>query len=120
MVTAAAQTTGWVLVGFHNTQALAGSRLVMIAVTEAGPVLEEHLADPPRHSARASCEMASLIEATQTNGTTTSRFALPLNPGDASAPVLVPGQQTWMWLAWSREDNFEHHSVWREGVWVSL
>ncbi|MFT5685345.1 MAG: hypothetical protein ACI8RZ_006296 [Myxococcota bacterium] len=119
-VTTRAETSGWVLVGFHSRSALAGSRLVMAAVTDAGPRLEEHVADPPNHAARSMGAVASMISVTEEGGTTTARFQVPLDPEDPTLPTLVPGQRTWLWLATSNHDDFQHHSARREGVWVSL
>lgn len=115
-----APTTGWVLVGFHDREALAGARLMMAAVGPDGPVGEEHLADPPRHARRQEGAVATLISASQTAGTTTARFRVPLDPQQPGLPTLQAGARTWMWLAWSLDDDFQHHSARREGAWVVL
>lgn len=119
-VTARAETTGWVLVGFHSQPQLSGARLVMAAVTDGGPVLEEHVAEPPRHAARTAGAVAVMLAVTQVEGGTIATFRIPLDPSDTSLPTLTPGERTWIWLAYSNHDDLQHHSARREGMWVVL
>jgi hypothetical protein len=113
---------GWVCVGFNIRGELAGSLLVLAALTPDGLRVEEHIAQPPKHPERSSLggkpglEMAS---GSQDETGTTLEFRLKL-VDDGLAPSLVPGEEVHLTLAWSREDDFDHHSAEREMVKVIL
>lgn len=115
-----APTRGWVLIGFHDREALAGARLVMGVVSREGAACEEHVANPPRHARRTTGQVATVVNGRIADGQTTLRCQVPLDPDDPSLPTLVPGKRTWVWLAWSHEADLQHHSARREGVWVEL
>ncbi len=53
------------------------------------------------------------------DGRTTSRFALPLESG-GFGPTLRPGERVHVVLAYSRDDDFGHHSARRTAVNLDL
>ncbi|MCB9676349.1 MAG: hypothetical protein H6737_14595 [Alphaproteobacteria bacterium] len=110
---ASAATAGWVCVGFGARPGLAGSVLVMGAHGPQGSVVEEHVAQPPRHPRRVDLgEPPGLLEgrAEERDGRTTVRFRWALDP------ALRVGEPVYLTLAWSHEDDFDHHSARRVEV----
>ena len=110
-----APTTGWVAVGVNDTADLANSRLVMASIRGCHPVAEEHVARPPHHPHVADLEV---LDHSAADGWTRITVALPREPSRPDAPVLAPGDRIWLTLAWSRSDDFDHHSAMRTAQWV--
>lgn len=108
---------GWVAVGFNDQPTLAGTRLVMGALGPDGPVVEEHLADPPRHHPRRAVPRATVE---RDPGGTCLRFSIPLDPGTADEVRLAEGQAVHLTLAWSHSDDLQHHSAMRTATRVRL
>ena len=118
-----APTGGWVAVGLNDRAELAGSLLVMAAVRDGELVVEEHIAQPPDHPRRQDLGgTPGLVssEGHESEGATTVRFSLKLDTGDSVAPKLRAGDRIGLTLAWSRDDDFGHHSARRELVPVEL
>ncbi|MEZ4317466.1 MAG: DOMON domain-containing protein [Myxococcota bacterium] len=120
---ASARAEGWVCVGFNARPQLAGSVLVLGAARPDGTsAVVEHIARPPRHPDRGELGTPGLLEATATevDGTTTVVFRLRLDTGDGLAEGLEVGAFAHLTLAWSRSDDFDHHSAERVLVPVVL
>jgi hypothetical protein len=118
-----APTHGWVAVGVNTRPTLDGSVLVMAAVRQGVLVVEEHVAQPPNHPSRRSRGgvdglLPGSVGAETTAPTTTVRFALRLDTGDSFSLRPAPDAPLHITLAWSRDDDFGHHSAMRELVAV--
>lgn len=112
--TVRAPTTGWVALGLHTRPGLDGCLLLMGAVVDGELRLEEHVAQPPRHPPRVSLGGRAGLrggEGVEDAQSTTITFRVDLSVHDAVAPTLTPGQPAWLTLAWSHEDDFNHHSA---------
>lgn len=113
-----APTRGWVCAGISGVPGLDRSLLVMGAVIDGTARAEEHVAMPPRHPRRA--DLGGRIgllafDGEEDDGRTTIRFTLRLVDDGL---VVLPGQTAYLTLAWSHEDDFQHHSARRTEVAV--
>jgi hypothetical protein len=88
-----------------------------------GQVLIEdrYIVRPGLHKAKP--ELGSPEQLTEQTGReegnhTTIGFVLPLEKQDKFSHQLVPGQFLWLLLAYSQEDDFEHHSMMR--TWAEI
>ncbi len=111
-----APTTGWVAVGFNDVPQLRGTRLIMGAI-DGRVVVEEHRALVPDHVRTAIVPGAT---GSEQGGRSTLVFAIPLDPGRPGEVVLKPGMSVHLTLAYSRSDDFFHHSSMRTAVGVTL
>jgi hypothetical protein len=122
-VTMKAPTTGWVAVGFNTQSTLDGSLLILGAV-EAGMVrVEEHIAQPPKHPNRIHLGGSLALrrfEAKEQDGETQVSFVLDLLTRDHVAPLLSLGALVYLTLAFSQDDDFQHHSIMRTSVQITL
>jgi hypothetical protein len=117
LVTSRGETTGWVLVGFNGRDELRGSRLFFGRVIDGTVLAEEHLADPPRHSARPGASVR-VVGGSEGAGVTTVTLGIPR--GEAAGVSIAPGVSTYLTLAWSQSDDLDHHSARREAMRLVL
>ena len=122
-VTMKAPTTGWVAVGFNTQPTLDGSLLILGAVENGKVRVEEHIAQPPKHPTRISLGGSNALrrfEAKEQDGETQVSFVLNLAARDRLAPALSLGALVHLTLAFSQEDDFDHHSIMRTSVQITL
>jgi hypothetical protein len=110
-------TDGWVVVGFNDHDALAGSRLVMAAITGGRAIAEEHHAEPPLHPRQRALEVLGFEEGP---GITRVLVVVPRVAVTPGAVTLNPGVRCGLTLAYSAADDFDHHSTWRGMIGVTL
>jgi DOMON domain len=111
-----AKTSGWVAVGFNTRDGLEGARLVMGRVVGGKAHAEVHIAKPPQHFHRVTedgAERVTNVTGRLVGGTTTVCFTMPLEAADTEDVPLVAGKKVHLILAWSHEDDFQHHSAQR-------
>lgn len=119
-----APTTGWLAIGFNPSDRLKNTYLIMGCHTGGSPRLVEHYAVKPGDY-RPIVEFGGQPQATRINGTekggkTRLRFSLPLKAADHYRKDLHPGRQYFMLMAYSRSDDFQHHSIMRTSVQITL
>lgn len=120
---AQAPTTGWVAVGFNTRPTLDGARLVMGRVAGGKVEVEVHVARPPAHHLRQPLDGKPLVTGVsgqEEKGVTRLVFSIPLSRIAPDDIDLVPGAATHVVLAYSREDDFQHHSAMRTAVNLEL
>jgi hypothetical protein len=118
-----APTRGWVAVGFNHRPTLDGTRLVMGYVRDGATVVEEHVAAPPVHHRKRDLgwkEGLGQVSGTEDARSTFIEFTLALDTGEPRDVALVPGRTYHLTLAWSHEDDLQHHSAMRTAVDVTL
>ena len=119
-----APTNGWVAIGFHEEASLADAYLIMGAVNEGRVVVEEHYTHQPgSYQSIQSLNGTNWIEmpdGDETNQKTRVAFSLPLRAPDQYRKSLQPGQTYHFTLAYSREDDFQHHSMMRTSLCITL
>jgi len=110
-------TDGWVLIGFNDLDALAGSRLFFARVVSGKLDVQEHLAVPPEHRRVDRSGLLGLAHATERMRTRV-RVSIPL--GEHERVSLTPSRSYYVTLAWSMSDDFFHHSARREAKRITL
>ena len=119
-----APTSGWVAIGFHNKPSLTGGYLVMGAVERKKIRVAEHYIHHPGHYQQIEelngTNHIEMPDGEETDRLTRIAFSLPLNIPSQYRKSLKAGQSYYLTLAYSREDNFQHHSVMRTSLFVTL
>ena len=118
-----APTRGWVAVGFNESSELKNTRFIIAAVSTSPIHVEEHLALVPEHRPVEELGMpATLIHAEGgfTAGVSTLIFTLPHKIPGRPNLNLAPGNTVNVMLAWSMEQDFDHHSAWRRHFTITL
>lgn len=117
-----APTTGWVTVGFNETQALDGAYLIMARVYGSQTEVVEHKVISPGDYRPITNSIPSLADIAGAEYPSRSwiRFSLPIISKATDGKDLEKGKKISMILAYSTSDDFQHHSIMRTAVWVSL
>jgi DOMON domain len=124
MLRMTAPTDGWVAIGFNDREGLAGTNLIMGCVKNGkAEVSDRHILAPGDHRSINELGGASAVEligGTEVDGTTTLDFSLPLRSPDRWHHDLSTGKTYHLLMAFSRDDDFAHHSMMRIATEISL
>lgn len=119
-----APTTGWVTVGFNETTEIKNAYLLMGHVTDGKANVVEHFTQSPGNYTPIENLGSPLqvrnVSGQENKGNTTINFTLPIDRPTAYQKELVQGKQYQMILAYSLEDDFQHHSIMRTSVDIQL
>ncbi len=126
-IVARAPTQGWLVVGFNSKPGLDGARLVFMRVRAGVAECEVHRTDfsypPPYHQPRTrigGTNYARVSAGHESSQGTQVSCEIPLVSGEVQDVRLRLDQSTEVILAYSRSDDFEHHSAMRTAVSVRL
>jgi hypothetical protein len=119
-----APTDGWVAIGFNNSESTTGNYLIMGNVINAKTTVTEHYTLSPGNyktfnELKVNNSVAD-IWGTETNKGTILKFSLPIIAVNKYARNLNEGSQYELLIAFSQEDDFQHHSTMRTSVKTSL
>jgi len=119
-----APTEGWVALGFNERDDIVGTNLIMGAVVDDQIIIEDqYVVKPGEHPPAEQIGGQSAImtaSGSEQNGQTTISFSLPQKAVDQYHYDLSPQREIFLILAYSREDDFEHHSLMRKHVKIEL
>lgn len=119
-----APTDGWVAVGFNQRDDIVNTNLIMGAVVEGTVVVEDQYVvaagQHPQVTEIGGQSAISAVLGTEQAGQTTISFNVPQQASDSFHYDLLPGTEIYLICAYSREDDFEHHSMMRKHVRVTL
>ncbi|MFT5819377.1 MAG: hypothetical protein ACI8ZM_000600 [Crocinitomix sp.] len=120
----AAPTTGWVTIGFNTTAGMSKAYLLMGRVVKGNAEVVEHCTSSPGNyktiTALGAQSSVKNISGTEADKQTTLQFSLPVQAKNKFARHLTKGTEYVMTLAYSREDDFQHHSTMRTSINVKL
>ncbi len=109
-----APTKGWVGVGFNSKNDIVGSDLLLFRVVsgkvEGLDMYVKSFGNPLQDSENGGRNSVKLKEGSESEKSTQISFSIPLNSKDPNDFVHIPGQKSWLILAYSVEDDFGHHS----------
>jgi hypothetical protein len=110
------QTGGWVGVGFNPSDKMKDANFIIGYVEGEEVVLEDHYGTHKgRHTVDTELEGSEDLIVTgggESNGITRIEFTIPLDSGDASDRVLVPGNRYPVLLAYGKADDLKKgHSI---------
>jgi hypothetical protein len=119
-----APTIGWVAVGFNVKDELTGTHLIMGAMEEDFLHLDDRfIVRPGIHKSIAELGGSdSLMKRSgfEQDGNTILRFSIPLSVNDKYHHNLTEGKEYYVLLAYSQEDDFQHHSSMRTTIKIKL
>ena len=123
-LTIVAPTTGWVAIGFNTTQSLTGTYLVMARVSQGEVEVVEHYTSAPGNYSSIK-ELGGKIlvcnaSGTQYIGQTKVSFSLPEGIRTTYQKKMSQGLEYHLLLAYSGEDDFQHHSAMRTSTKIKL
>ncbi len=119
-----APTTGWVTVGFNDNSGTNKAYLLMGNVVNGKLSVEEHYTlNPGNYKSFKSLSTkanVSLISGEETDGTTTLKYSISFDPKHKYQKQLKAGDSLYLLMAYSRADDFQHHSMWRKSIQITL
>ena len=119
-----APTDGWVTIGFNTSTSTTGAYLLMGHIINGNvAVVEHYTTSPGNYSAitkfGAMAQVAD-VSGQQKGQRTTIEFSLPVMASGKYQRDLIEGLSYTMLIAYSQEDNFQHHSIMRTPVEIKL
>ena len=119
-----APTDGWVAIGLNTTAELTGTNLIMGCIVAGQVTLSDrYIVAPGNHRSitdLGGTSVARVLSGTETKAGTRLEFTLPLKAADQWHHDLPAGKKIHLLMAFSREDDFAHHSMMRTSVEISL
>jgi len=119
-----APTTGWVALGFNHKNDIVHTNLIMGAVEEGQLKMEDFyvvgFGNPQPVNQLGGTLAVTEMSGDEQNGETTIRFQVPKIAKDEYHYNLERGKEIWFICAYSRADDFGHHSMMRQHVKVKL
>lgn len=119
-----APTDGWVTIGFNTQSGTTGAYLLMGNIINGKVNVIEHFTKSPgsyspitKLGAESQVEN---IEGIEENNNTLIKFSLPKKAFSKYQKDLSEGNEYTMIIAFSREDDFQHHSMMRTSEIVKL
>lgn len=119
-----APTQGWVAIGFNESSALEGTYLIMGHVANHQAAVVEHFVQSPGQYSPIK-DLGGTVEVQDIGGQEESKltklsFSLPLTAVDHYRKSFTSGADYNLLIAYSQEDDFQHHSVMRTSVKIQL
>lgn len=119
-----APTTGWVAIGFNTHSGLAGTNLIMGAVEqEFYRIDDRYIVAPGNHKSMIQMGVEDQIilkNGKEWQGKTAIEFIIPLQSKDKYHLQLNEGSEYHLLMAFSAEDDFDHHSMMRTSTKIKL
>lgn len=119
-----APTDGWVTIGFNIHDGTKGAYLLMGKVVDGKAQVVEHYTSNPGNY-RPITQYGVTTQVNDTRGIETSEktsisFSLPTKSHSKYQKSLNIGQQYHLIMAYSQEDDFQHHSIMRTSTKIKL
>ena len=119
-----APTAGWVAIGFNEHTGIEKTYLIMGNVVNEVPNVVEYYtraAGDYRPISELGCtEKVQSISGSDKGINTNLQFSLPCNADGNLQKNLKQGMEYNMLMAFSREDDFQHHSMMRTSIFIKL
>lgn len=119
-----APNDGWVTIGFNTTSGTKGAYLLMGNIVKGKPNVVEHYTISPGNyktlNSLGEAPQVKDIKGNENSLGTTLKFSLPLKAKNKYQKDLSEGSEYTMIIAYSQEDDFQHHSIMRTSVNVKL
>ncbi|MBB6480370.1 DOMON domain-containing protein [Spirochaeta isovalerica] len=119
-----APTEGWIAVGFNPSRMMKDADYKMAYVDGDVVVLEDHFGtgniSHKKDSDIGGTDDFQLISGSESNGTTTVEFTMPLNSGDEMDSVLSPGDEVKVLLAYANRDSLSRKHSRRTSLIINL
>ncbi|MFM9837886.1 MAG: DOMON domain-containing protein [Cyclobacteriaceae bacterium] len=119
-----APTKGWVAIGFNTKDELSSTNLIMGSVEQDYVTIDDRFVVKPGDH-KSITELGgseAIVQRTgvEENGKTSISFSIPLSVNDKFHHNLVEGKEYYVLMAFSQEDDFQHHSIMRTTIKIRL
>jgi len=119
-----APTEGWIAFGLNEYSGIRNAYLLMGHIAKGEADIVEHYTQSPGNyrpiqDLGGSVQVQN-VSGKEKNGNTFLRFSLPIGKATEYQKVLVEGKKYHMILAYSVDDDFQHHSIMRTSVEIQL
>jgi|GEM_PF-2252169 len=115
-----APTNGWVGVGFNKQNSIVGSDLLLFNIVNGKSTYTDlfvkSAGNPKKDIDLGGENSIRLIDSQENENNTMVHFSIPLNSDDPFDFTHKIGESFWLILAYSVEDEFEHHSRVRKHI----
>lgn len=115
---------GWVAIGFNKKNELGGTHLVMACVKDGRVIGKDYyIQSPGIYQPITELGAKGIVydlEGDEGFSGTMVRFSLPLNQNGKYYIPLIEGKEYNLLVAYSREDDFSHHSMMRNSLKIKL
>jgi hypothetical protein len=125
-VSVTAPTDGWVAVGFEPSMAMKDANIIIGYVSGGEVFISDDWGDGPT-SHKPDIDLGGTNDVTdasgsESGGSTTLSFTIPLDSGDGYDRILTPGATVKVLLAYGREgaDDFAGFHAWAKTVEINL
>jgi hypothetical protein len=118
-----APTNGWLAIGFNTKSGLKGTNLIMATIKNAEVEIEDHyiIAAGDHQKVEDLGGKNHLLEFSGTESLTETKIIFTLDTqADDHHHHLKAGHEYFILLAYSRSDDFDHHSTMRTEVKLKL
>ncbi len=119
-----APTSGWIAIGFNPNKGIKGSYLLMARVKNGkAEVVEHYTLSPGNYKSLESLGEKDLVEnvkGEELKNFSEVEFSLPINSKTKYRYKLNPGMDYNLIMAFSRDDDFKHHSMMRTSTQIKL
>lgn len=119
-----APTGGWLCIGFNEKDEITHANLFMGCVRDNKVELVEHYVISPGNYKPIRdlgiLDRVRIIEGAEKDGVTTIRFTIHLNTNNSHQKDLSIGTALSLIMAYSMEDDFQHHSIMRTSTQIQL
>lgn len=119
-----APTDGWVTIGFNETTALAGTYLLMGRIRNGKAEVVEHYTERPgSYKPVVDYGVPSQVvkvSGEEKEGRTSLEFSIPIKKVSKYHKQLSPGTKWNLLIAYSLDDDFQHHSIMRTSAGIKL
>ena len=123
-VEVSAPTQGWLAIGFNTEDGLEGTNLIMVAVRGKEVQLSDrYILKAGDHRALSDLgvgERLEILSGEENASGSRISFRIPKLSQDNYHKSLLPGSSFYMLMAYSREDDFMHHSMMRTSVQITI
>lgn len=119
-----APSDGWLAIGFNPNEGITDSYLLMARVIDGRvEVVEHYTLSPGNYKSLEKLGGQSLVQnqkGWEKESSTEVEFSIPINAQTKYRYDLSPGKEYKLILAYSREDDFKHHSMMRTSTNIKL
>jgi hypothetical protein len=119
-----APTDGWVAIGFNDKEGMAGTYLIMGNVIDGKASVVEHYTisagNYKKLSALGVNNSVMDVQGAENKKYSKMEFSLPIKPSNKYTKDLSKNKKYIFLLAYSQEDDFQHHSIMRTSEEIIL
>ncbi|MEL6256686.1 MAG: DOMON domain-containing protein [Bacteroidota bacterium] len=119
-----APSQGWLAIGFNEQKGLPGTNLIMASVSgDSVRISDRYILKAGDHRALSELgieEKLKVVSGEENASGSRVSFQIPISSKDKYHKNLLEGSAFYMLMAYSREDDFMHHSMMRTSVTITI